>query len=399
MKKFFAVLSAVGLAVSLTACSPAANDTRTNEYRPMNVGPNNPTGTVTGYDKYHRYNNATGNNNLFGTNGYNNANGNNNLFGANGYNNANGNNNLFGANGYNNANGNNNLFGITGNNNVGDGRYDTYRNGIIKDQTNHRPGVLYDSRDRIMNNQGMNNLGVNQYGQRMYGTNGINGTYGTGTYGTPGTYGTNGMNGYGNNAHQYSIYKPGAQGTNVMTRSSQPSIGYAHLGDNQNGTGQTYNGTTVQNRTAPNNSTLYQGKQANYDTATPNVYVDRQMLASAVASVAKQVPGVKRATVLSTDNQIFVGCDTSGMSAADAQKVLEKVQKGCENVSPRYYKVYTTNDQNVITKVHNNAMQMGTKTDQQFEQIIGHQANTMHKLSTNSESNKASSSKANPTHK
>ncbi|CEH27682.1 YhcN/YlaJ family sporulation lipoprotein [Aneurinibacillus migulanus] len=368
MKKFFAVLSAVGLAVSLTACSPAANDTRTNEYRPMNVGPNNPTGTVTGYDKYHRYNNA---------------------------------------------NGNNNLFGITGNNTVGDGRYDTYRNGIIKDQTNHRPGVLYDSRDRIMNNQGMNNLGVNQYGQRMYGTNGINGTYGTGTYGTPGTYGTygtgtygtpgtygtNGMNGYGNNAHQYSIYKPGAQGTNVMTRSSQPSIGYAHLGDNQNGTGQTYNGTTVQNRTAPNNSTLYQGKQANYDTATPNVYVDRQMLASAVASVAKQVPGVKRATVLSTDNQIFVGCDTSGMSAADAQKVLEKVQKGCENVSPRYYKVYTTNDQNVITKVHNNAMQMGTKTDQQFEQIIGHQANTMHKLSTNSESNKASSSKANPTHK
>ncbi|MED4729235.1 YhcN/YlaJ family sporulation lipoprotein [Aneurinibacillus migulanus] len=238
---------------------------------------------------------------------------------------------------------------------------------------------MYDSRDRIMNNQGMNNLGVNQYGQRMYGTNG--------------------MNGYGNNAHQYSIYKPGAQGTNVMTRSSQPSIGYAHLGDNQNGTGQTYNGTTVQNRTAPNNSTLYQGKQANYDTATPNVYVDRQMLASAVASVAKQVPGVKRATVLSTDNQIFVGCDTSGMSAADAQKVLEKVQKGCENVSPRYYKVYTTNDQNVITKVHNNAMQMGTKTDQQFEQIIGHQANTMHKLSTNSESNKASSSKANPTHK
>jgi len=330
MKKFFSVLSAVSLAVSLAACSPAADNARTNQYRPMNVGPNNPTGTITGYDKYHRYNNAIGYNN------------------------------------------------------VGDGRYDTYRNGIIKDQTNYRPSALRDSRDRIMRTQGMNDLGVNNDGQRMYGT--------AGTYGTTGLYGTNGMTGY--NAQQYSIYKPYTQNYNVMTRSNQPNIGYAHLGDNQTATGRTYNGTTVQNRTAPNNSTLYQGRQANYDMATPNVYVDRQMLASAVARVAKQVPGVKRTTVLTTDNQIFVGCDTFGLSPANAQKTLEKVQKGCENVSPRYYKVYTTNDQNVITKVHNNAMQMGTKTDQQFEQMIGHQANNMHKLSTNNESNKSSTSKS-----
>jgi hypothetical protein len=185
----------------------------------------------------------------------------------------------------------------------------------------------------------------------------------------------------------------------VFTRSNQPSIGYAHLGDTQTSTGHTHKGTTVQNRTAPKSSTLSQGKQAHHDTTASNVYVDRQMLASAVAGVAKQMPGVKRATVLATDNQIFVGCDTSGMTPANAQKLLEKVQKGCENVSPRYYKVYTTNDHKVINKVQSNVKQMGTKTDQQFEQMIGHQANSMHKLSTNSESNKASSSKASPTHK
>ncbi|AMA71974.1 MULTISPECIES: YhcN/YlaJ family sporulation lipoprotein [Aneurinibacillus] len=311
MKKILSVLSVVGLAVSLAACSPAADNTRTNQYRPLSVGPNNPPGTIY---RYH---------------------------------------------------------------NVGDGRYDTYRNGIIKDQTNYRPGVLRDSRDRMLRTQGLNDMGINNNGQRVYST---------------GKYGTNTI--VGNNAYPYSIYRPDTKNYNVGTRSNQPTIGFVHLGDNQAGNGRTYNGMGVQNYNAPNGNTLYQGIQANYDTATPNVYVDRQMLASAVAKVAKQIPGVKRATVLTTDNQIFVGCDTSGLSPSAAQTILEKVQKGCENVSPRYYKVYTTNDQNTIDKVYKNAMQMGTKTDQEFEQMIGHKANSMHNLSTNTESNKSSSSKS-----
>lgn len=350
MKKFLSVLSAVGLAVSLAACSPAANNARTNEYRPMNVGPNNPTGTVTGYDKYHRYNNAAG-------------------YGAGTY----------GTTGY-----------TTGPHAVGDGRYDTYRNGVIKDQTNHRPGVLRDSRDRIMRTQGMNDLGINQNGQRMYGT-------GYSPYGTGGTTGTAGT--YGYHGQQHSIYQPNTGGYGASTQSAQPRIGYAHLSDNQGATGHAHSGATVQNRTMPNGNTLYQGQ----NMGVAGVHVDRQMLASAVCGVAKQVPGIKQATVLATDNQLFVGCDTSGMTPAQAQKTLEKVQKGCENVSPRYYKVYTTNDQNIISKVQTHATQMGNKTDQQFEQMIGHTANNMHKLSTNSESNKASSSKAgaaaHPTHK
>lgn len=356
MKKFLSVLSAVGLAVSLAACSPAANNARTNEYRPMNVGPNNPTGTVTGYDKYHRYNNAAG----YGTTGY----------GTTGY-------------------------GTTGSNAMGSGRYDTYGNGVIRDPNHQRPGVLRDSRDRIMRTQGMNDLGINQNGQRMYSTNNAYGTGGTtGMYGASGTAGMYGMNGY--QGQHNSIYQTKTRSYGTSAQSVPPSIGYAHLGDNQDATGRTYNGTSIQNRTAPNGSTLYQGQQANQNNGAAGVYVDRQALASAVCGVAKQIPGVKRATVLATDNQLFVGCDTSGMTPAQAQQVLEKVQKSCENVSPRYYKVYTTNDQNVISKVHNNAGQMADKTDQQFEQMIGHTANNMHKLSTNSESNKSSSSKASP---
>jgi hypothetical protein len=253
MKKILSVLSAVGLAVSLAACSPAADNARTNQYRPMN----NYTGNVR-------------------------------------------------------------------DNNVGDGRYDTYRNGVIKDQTNYRPGAMYDTRDRILRSQGMTDAGVTNNGQRVYTT-------------TP------------NNAYKHSIYKPQTYANGVRTSSTQSLIGYTHLGDNQSVNG---------------------------------VYVDRQMLCSAVANVANQIPGVKRTTVLATDNQIFVGCDTSGLNPAAAQQALEKVQKSCANVSPRYYNVYTTNNSNCIAKVQQNWTQLGTKTDQEFEKMIGYKPKTAHFLST-----------------
>jgi hypothetical protein len=383
MKKFFSVLSAVSLTVSLAACSPAANNAKTNQYRPTNIGPNNPTGYVTSYNKYTYYTNS-------GTSR---------------------------------------------------GRYETYRNGVVKDHSHpRRTGVLRDTRDGVLRSQGMYDRGVNNYGQRVYGTGNMNpssgsiygydgyaslhnynmyNTYGarTNMYGTTGTYGANrnyginsgiygtagnyGANAYGygtggkygtstygygttgTNVHQYSMYKPYTQG-------NQPSIGYVHL-------------SKVQNRNAVNKGTTVQSNmsqtQTNRNMAVQNVYVDREMLASAIAKVAKQMPGIEDVTSLVTDNQAFVGCDTSGLRPADAQKALEKVQKGCENVCPRYYKVYTTNDKKIITKVQAHVAQLGTKTDSQFEQMIGHKANNMHNLSTNNESNKSSSSKASTTHK
>jgi hypothetical protein len=262
MKKILSVLSAVGLAVSLAACSPTA---RTNEYRPMSVSQNNPTGTtITGYDGAYRYNA------------------------------------------------------------IGDGRYDTYRNGVIKDQTNYRPGAMYDTRDRILRSQGMTDAGVTNNGQRVYTT-------------TP------------NNVYKHSIYKPKTYANGVRTSSTQPLIGYTHLGDNQ----------TIN-----------------------DVYIDRQMLCSALANVANQVPGVKRTTILATDNQVFVGCDTSGLSPAAAHQALEKVQKSCASISPRYYNVYTTNNRNCIAKVQQNWAQLGTKTDQEFEKMIGYKPKIAHFLST-----------------
>lgn len=318
MKKIVSVLSAVGLALSLAACAPGNNTTKTSEYRPMNTGaPNTPVG----YDRYNTYNNTAYPN--------------------------------------------------------GDGRYDTYRNGIIKDQTNYRTRGL----DTRLNDNGMTRYGVNVDGTRNYGTTG----YGTTGYGTT-NYGT---------THQYSIYKPKDRTQTITGRTNQPDIGLARLGDNLTGPGR--NGAGVYNYNGENGSIFFprlrnQGNGAN--TATPNVYVDRQMLASACANAAKQIPGVKNATVLTTDNQIFIGCDTSGQTPAQAAQTLKKVQMSCENLSPRYCKVYTTNDQNITNKVYNNAHQMGNKTDSEFEKMIGHRPGSLFHLSSTRSTNSGSGSRS-----
>lgn len=281
MKKIVSVLSTVGLALSLAACTPG-NTTKTTEYRPLQGN----QGSTTGYALQPK----------------------------------------------------------------GDGRYTTYHNGVITDQSNYRTKGTVDTRQYMFGNQGMTRYGVTNSGQQMYGLspNGIN--KGT-TYGT--TYGT---------THQNSVY----QSKSTTGHTTPPKIGIAHAG-HKTGTGSTYTGMGVKS----------------YGTAaTPNVYVDRQMLASSCANAANQIPGVRQANVLTTDKQVFVGCDTSGQTPAQAAMTLKKVQKSCENVSPRYCKVYTTNDQNTINKVFANPYQMENKTDKQFEQIIGHRTGSPFHLSS-----------------
>lgn len=277
MKKIVSVLSTVGLALSLAACTPG-NTTKTTEYRPLQGN----QGSTTGYALQPK----------------------------------------------------------------GDGRYDTYRNGVITDQSNYRTKGTVDTRQYMFGNQGMTRYGVTNSGQQMYGLSpdGIN----KGT-----TYGT---------AHQNSVY----QAKSTTGHTTPPKIGIAHAGHKAR-TGSTHTGMGVKSYGSP---------------ATPNVYVDRQMLASSCANAANQIPGVQQANVLTTDNHIFVGCDTSGQTPAQAAMTLKKVQKSCENVSPRYCKVYTTNDQNIINKVFANPNQMENKTDKQFEQAIGHRAGSLFHLSS-----------------
>lgn len=79
-----------------------------------------------------------------------------------------------------------------------------------------------------------------------------------------------------------------------------------------------------------------------------NVYVDRDALAKAVGNVTASCPGVQRSTVLVTDKEVFVGVHTQG---ADAHTAKKQAKMNAESVSPRYYKVYVTDNPNDIQEI------------------------------------------------
>jgi len=85
------------------------------------------------------------------------------------------------------------------------------------------------------------------------------------------------------------------------------------------------------------------------NTASANhVYVDRDALAHAVGNVTASCPGVQRSTVLVTDEEIFVGLNTNG---ADARTAKHQAKMNAQSVSPRYYKVYVSDNPNDIQEI------------------------------------------------
>ena len=191
-------------------------------------------------------------------------------------------------------------------------------------------------------------------GAYSYGTN--NGrTGGTSTYGTTrNSTGTNAAQNQEMGTYKYSIYKPNNSATTnqfrAYSRSNQPLVGVARVGNF---------GTTTTNALNAANTT------------NQSVYVDRQMLANALAAVAKQYPNCKGATVVTTDNQAFVGCDTRGLNTVQAKQVVDQIRSATSGVCPRYYKVYASNDQKVIDNIYRSSGTLSNKTDGEFEKLLG----------------------------
>jgi len=170
----------------------------------------------------------------------------------------------------------------------------------------------YDSRNAMLDNRGWTNTGVRN-GYQVY----------------------TAPNRYTNNT---SIYKANT------TNRQQPLIGYARIGE---------------------------GMSAKANSTAQNVYVDRQMLANAIAGVTKNIPGVKNVTVITTDKQAIVGCDTRGLNANQARNLLQKVQNQASSICPRYYKVHTSNNPNALDKLQRNASTLLNKTDGEILKLIG----------------------------
>lgn len=79
-----------------------------------------------------------------------------------------------------------------------------------------------------------------------------------------------------------------------------------------------------------------------------NSYVDREALAQSVGNVSASVPGVNTATVLVTDREILVGITPAG---GDVKATKAKVRMNAMSVSPRWYKVYVTENQQTINQL------------------------------------------------
>jgi hypothetical protein len=418
MKKTFTVLSAAALAVSLAACTPRDNTgtgTKANNYsapralpgtgvdgtrtdgartaptdtRGYRAGTTGITGTGTatpGRDGTGNYGTGTGTG-IYG--------------GA-------------GINGYGVRGG----IGATGPNNPLTPGYDprTRDSGRYRTDTY---GNVRDTRDGMFQSRGFNNTGTTTNGYRGYSTtpDGYRGSAGTTATGLD----------------RYSVYRA-HDGRTTSTQSASHQVGFVYIGKDAGTTagkgtrtagtatgtagtsstsGSTDNtGTTTgstsatgmtgstgnigSNSASASNTGTTSGSTGNTGSTgsaagttgsqgqtmtqhgTPMVYVDRQNLAYAIANAVKAVPGCRAATVLTTNNQAFVGCDTTGLSTSDARRALRQAHTASESVCPRSYKVYSTNDGTVTNKIHQNPAAYANKTDKQFEQMIGYPSSITH---------------------
>lgn len=175
---------------------------------------------------------------------------------------------------------------------------------------------------------------------------------GSGPYGM--IYNTNGTNGVraGDRANYRmndSMYKPGGPQTAGIAGTSGNTmhrLGYANMDVNH--------------------------YRTNSDQLN-SFYVDRDVLAQVVGNVSASVPGVSTSTVLVTDEEIFVGIRTEGPQAKTAKP---KVRMNALSVSPRWFKVYVTDNQQMIdemTRIYSRSSNVNVASphdDRQIDNLI-----------------------------
>ncbi len=85
-------------------------------------------------------------------------------------------------------------------------------------------------------------------------------------------------------------------------------------------------------------------------------YVDYNVLARAISSMVSAVPGVEKSSVLVTDEDIFIGCP--GVTDAET---LNRAKLSAWAMSPRWYKIYISGDENTIDQVNTLVNRAGTR--------------------------------------
>ncbi|BCU80869.1 hypothetical protein JIR001_06520 [Polycladomyces abyssicola] len=87
----------------------------------------------------------------------------------------------------------------------------------------------------------------------------------------------------------------------------------------------------------------------------PSVYVDRTILARHIAHLETVLPNVKAASVLVTDNHVFVGVQTK--TGRLDRKTLHDAWRTAASVTPRYFRIHVTSD----TRLRNQIDRVGMR--------------------------------------
>jgi hypothetical protein len=102
----------------------------------------------------------------------------------------------------------------------------------------------------------------------------------------------------------------------------------------------------------------------NYDEKSAgktDVFVDRPLLARHIAEMVTNLPNVKDATALVTDDRVFIGVNTKNGKVDP--KTVKEAKRTAESLTPRYYRVHVTSDKNLNEKIADIGMRMSTNND------------------------------------
>ncbi|PRX40262.1 sporulation lipoprotein YhcN/YlaJ [Planifilum fimeticola] len=83
----------------------------------------------------------------------------------------------------------------------------------------------------------------------------------------------------------------------------------------------------------------------------PNIYVDRNNLARQIAYLVTNQRGIKDATVLVTDDHVFVGINGNQGKKLDYQ-TLRRIRQTALSVTPRYYRVHVVNENALLRRMN-----------------------------------------------
>ncbi|PTX59075.1 sporulation lipoprotein YhcN/YlaJ [Melghirimyces profundicolus] len=106
----------------------------------------------------------------------------------------------------------------------------------------------------------------------------------------------------------------------------------------------------------------------------PDVYINRSALARQISSLSTRLPTVDDATVVVTDDKVFIGVKNNKGNISD--DTLYEVRRTAWSLTPRYYQVYVTKNDTIRKELMNigrkagNAQQNHRLNKEEMEDLV-----------------------------